>query len=92
MGFGGIIQIAMGFLIMADAIYKMIDFTLKRMVGYIGVIGANRRQFDPIFLAREFMGPDLVVFYRTLVTENLDRKGIGLNTFKIGGNLTEDTV
>ena len=43
MGFGGIIQIAMGFLIMADAIYKMIDFTLKRMVAYIGVIGANRR-------------------------------------------------
>ncbi len=35
MGFGGIIQITVGFLIMADAIYKMIDFTLKWVVGYI---------------------------------------------------------
>jgi hypothetical protein len=92
MGFGRIIQVTMGFLIMADAIYKMIDFTLKRVVGYIRVIGANRRQFDPIFLSRVFMGPDLVIFYRTLVAKNFDRKGIGLNTFKIGGNLTEDTV
>ena len=92
MGFGRISQITMGFLIVSDAIYKMIDFTLKRVVGYICIIGTNCRQFDPILLSRVFMGPDPVIFYRALVAEDLDWKGIRLNTFKIGGNFSEDTV
>lgn len=86
-------DVCVGFYVVLDAIYEVIDFVLEGVFGDVAAVGENGWDFDPVGLAGvTFAGEEFVVADGAFCADEIDVENVGLDTFDAGGYFADASV